>query len=135
MEKLEWLGLFEEIPLEMQAATPAQVLEKILVDKWKLEPDDKDMIVMQHLFEYELNGEQHELTSSLVVLGDDSVQTAMAKTVGLPVGILAKLLLQGKIDRRGVFIPIYPDLYEPVLEELKGYGVDFVEEEKVKAVH
>ncbi|WP_299703853.1 saccharopine dehydrogenase C-terminal domain-containing protein [uncultured Pontibacter sp.] len=135
LEKLEWIGLFEETPIEMQAATPAQVLEKILVGKWKLEPGDKDMIVMQHLFEYELNGEQHELTSSLVVLGDDSVQTAMAKTVGLPVGILAKLLLQGKIDRRGVIIPIYPDLYEPVLEELKGYGVDFVEEEKVKAAH
>lgn len=135
MEKLVWLGLFEDTPLEMQVATPAQVLEKILVGKWKLEPGDKDMIVMQHLFEYELNGEQHELTSSLVVLGDDEVQTAMAKTVGLPVGILAKLLLQGKIDRRGVVIPIYPDLYEPVLEELKRYGVDFVEEEKVRAIH
>ncbi|WP_076421446.1 saccharopine dehydrogenase family protein [Pontibacter lucknowensis] len=135
MEKLEWLGLFKDIPLDMQVATPAQVLEKILVGRWKLEPGDKDMIVMQHLFEYELNGEQHELTSSLVVLGDDAVQTAMAKTVGLPVGILAKLLLQGKIDRRGVVIPIYPDLYEPVLEELKGYGIDFVEDEKVKVVH
>ncbi|PKV66373.1 saccharopine dehydrogenase-like NADP-dependent oxidoreductase [Pontibacter ramchanderi] len=135
LEKLNWLGLFEETPLGMTVATPAQVLEKILVGKWKLEPGDKDMIVMQHLFEFELNGEQHELTSSLVVLGDDEVQTAMAKTVGLPVGILAKLLLQGKIDRRGVVIPIYPDLYEPVLEELKGYGVDFVEVETVKAAH
>ncbi|MBD1397917.1 saccharopine dehydrogenase NADP-binding domain-containing protein [Pontibacter sp. JH31] len=129
MEKLEWLGLFEAIPVRMEAATPAQVLEKTLVGKWKLEPGDKDMIVMQHLFTYELKGEEHELTSSLVVLGDDEVHTAMAKTVGLPVGILAKLLLQGKIDRRGVVIPIYPDLYEPVLEELKTYGVDFVEDE------
>lgn len=133
IEKLEWLGLFEEIPLGMTVATPAQVLEKILVGKWKLEPGDKDMIVMQHLFEYELEGEQHELTSSLVVLGDDEVHTAMAKTVGLPVGILARLLLQGKIDRRGVVMPIHPDLYEPVLEELKSYGVDFVEVEQVKA--
>jgi saccharopine dehydrogenase-like NADP-dependent oxidoreductase len=89
--------------------------------------------VMQHLFEYDLNGEQHELTASLVVLGDDEVQTAMAKTVGLPVGILAKLLLQGKIEKRGVIIPIYPELYEPVLEELKEYGVDFIEQERVKA--
>lgn len=135
MEKLVWLGLFTDEVIGLQAATPAQVLEKILVEKWRLEPGDKDMIVMQHLFEYELNGEQHELTSSLVVLGDDSVQTAMAKTVGLPVGILAKLLLQGKINRRGVVIPIYPDLYAPVLEELKGYGVDFVEEERVKMQH
>ncbi|WP_018477250.1 saccharopine dehydrogenase family protein [Pontibacter roseus] len=132
LQKLEWLGLFEETPIGLQAATPAQVLEKILVGKWKLEPSDKDMIVMQHLFEYELNGEQHELTSSLVVLGDDVVQTAMAKTVGLPVAILAKLLLQGKIERRGVIIPIHLELYEPVLEELKAYGIDFVEQERVK---
>jgi saccharopine dehydrogenase-like NADP-dependent oxidoreductase len=135
MEKLEWLGLFSDESIGMQTATPAQALEKILVEKWRLEPGDKDMIVMQHLFEYELNGEQHELTSSLVVIGDDSVQTAMAKTVGLPVGILARLLLQGKINRRGVVIPIYPDLYEPVLEELKGFGIDFVEAEHAKGQH
>lgn len=132
MQKLEWLGLFDDTPIGLNIATPAQVLEKILVSKWKLEPGDKDMIVMQHLFEYELNDELHELTSSLVVLGDDEVQTAMAKTVGLPVGMLARQLLQGKIERRGVVMPIYPDLYEPVLEELKGYGVDFVEQERVK---
>lgn len=135
MQKLEWLGLFSDEMIGLTTATPAQVLEKILTEKWRLEPGDKDMIVMQHLFAYELNGEQHELTSSLVVLGDDSVQTAMAKTVGLPVGILAKLLLQGKITRRGVVIPIYPELYAPVLEELKEYGVDFVEDERVKAQH
>ena len=77
------------------------------------------MMVMQHLFEYELGGRRHEITSTLVATGDDEVHTAMAKTVGLPVGMLARLLLQGKIERRGVIIPIYPELYEPVLEELK----------------
>ncbi|MHC2990277.1 saccharopine dehydrogenase [Pontibacter sp. HJ8] len=133
MQKLEWLGLFEETPVGLKAATPAQVLEKILVGKWRLEPGDKDMIVMQHLFQYELEGEQHELTSSLVVLGDDEVHTAMAKTVGLPVGILAKLLLQGRIRKSGVIIPIHPELYEPVLEELKAYGIDFVEQEQVRS--
>ncbi|MDX5420101.1 MAG: saccharopine dehydrogenase, partial [Hymenobacteraceae bacterium] len=71
-------------------------------------------------------------TSSLVVTGDDEVQTAMAKTVGLPVGILAKLLLQGKISHRGVVIPIYPELYEPVLEELKTFGINFIEKERVE---
>ncbi|WP_439881690.1 saccharopine dehydrogenase family protein [Pontibacter sp. MBLB2868] len=131
LQKLEWLGLFDETPVELAGATPAQVLEKILKEKWTLAPGDKDMIVMQHLFEYEQEGRKHEVTSSLVVTGDDEVQTAMAKTVGLPVGILARLMLQGKITHRGVVIPIYPALYEPVLEELKGYGIDFVEKEKV----
>ena len=131
MGKLEWLGLFAETPVRLAAATPAQVLEKVLKEKWTLAPDDKDMIVMQHLFEYELDGEKREVSSTLVVTGDDEVHTAMAKTVGLPLGILAKLLLLGKINRSGVLIPIYPELYEPVLEELKQYGIDFVEKERV----
>ncbi|WP_299818882.1 saccharopine dehydrogenase C-terminal domain-containing protein [uncultured Pontibacter sp.] len=130
MQKLAWLGLFEDTAVELAGATPAQVLEKILKKKWTLSPGDKDMIVMQHLFEYELDGEQREITSSLVAIGDDEIQTAMAKTVGLPVGILAKLMLQGKIPQKGVVIPIHPELYEPVLEELKEYGIDFVEQER-----
>ncbi|WP_162051994.1 saccharopine dehydrogenase family protein [Pontibacter pamirensis] len=131
MEKITWLGLFEEKPIEMTGATPAQVLEKILKDKWTLSPGDKDMIVMQHLFEYEQDGKKRVISSTLVTLGDDEIHTAMAKTVGLPVGILAKLLLQGRINRRGVVIPIYPELYEPVLDELKQYGIDFVETDRV----
>ncbi|AKD03491.1 saccharopine dehydrogenase C-terminal domain-containing protein [Pontibacter korlensis] len=131
MQKLVWLGLFDDTPVGLAEATPAQILEKILKDKWTLAPGDKDMIVMQHMFEYELNGVLRELTSTLVVTGDDEVQTAMAKTVGLPVGILAKLLLQGKITHRGVVIPIHPESYEPVLDELEEYGVNFVETERV----
>lgn len=133
MQKLAWLDLFEDKPVALANATPAQVLEKILKEKWTLAPGDKDMIVMQHLFAYELEGETREVTSTLVATGDDEVHTAMAKTVGLPVAILAKLLLQGKITQRGVVIPIYPELYEPVLEELKQYGIDFVEKETVQA--
>lgn len=133
IQKLEWLGLFEDTPVGLASATPAQVLEKILKEKWTLAPGDKDMIVMQHLFEYQLNGEQREITSTLVATGDDEVQTAMAKTVGLPVGILAKLMLQGKISQRGVVIPIHPELYEPVLQELETYGIRFVEQEKAVA--
>ncbi len=129
--QLEWLGLFEETPVALSNATPAQVLEKILKQKWALAPGDKDMIVMQHLFSYELDGEPGERTSSLVVTGEDEVQTAMAKTVGLPVGILAKLLLQGRIKQHGVVVPVLAELYEPVLEELKLYGIDFVERESM----
>ncbi|MFD3000820.1 saccharopine dehydrogenase C-terminal domain-containing protein [Pontibacter toksunensis] len=131
MQKLVWLGLFEETPIEMTGATPAQVLEKILKAKWALAPGDKDMIVMQHLFEYEQDGELREITATLVATGDDKTHTAMAKTVGLPVGILAKLLLQGQITNKGVVIPIHPELYRPVLEELKQFGIDFIEKERV----
>ncbi|KAA3439358.1 saccharopine dehydrogenase family protein [Rufibacter hautae] len=126
---VEWTGLFDEAPIGIEHATPAQALEKLLVEKWKLSPGDKDMIVMLHQFEYELNGQRRKLTSSLVVLGDDEVHTAMAKTVGLPVGIAVKLLLQGKLQTKGVVVPLQADLYNPILDELEQYGVRFQEQE------
>ncbi|WP_066831042.1 saccharopine dehydrogenase family protein [Rufibacter ruber] len=125
-----WTGLFDELPIGLENATPAQALEKLLVPRWKLSPGDKDMIVMQHLLEYDLNGEHKKLTSSLVVLGEDEVHTAMAKTVGLPIGIATKLLLQGQIQQRGVVVPLQPELYEPILAELEQLGVQFTEKEE-----
>ncbi|GEO03050.1 saccharopine dehydrogenase [Adhaeribacter aerolatus] len=126
---LEYLE-FPEEPIALEQATPAQVLEKLLLQKWQLEPHDKDMVVMQHLITYVLNGETKELTSSLVVRGEDQTNTAMAKTVGLPVGMAAKLILEGKLKHTGIVIPTHPDIYEPILHELKIYGIYFTEEER-----
>ncbi len=130
IQKLEWAGLFSDEIIGLPHATPAQILEKRLMTKWSLEPDDRDMVVMQHLFTYRAAGEEAErqLTSSLVVIGDDAVNTAMAKTVGLPVGLVAARLLAGQLTRRGVVIPTTPDLYEPLLAELATVGIQFVEE-------
>ncbi len=128
--KLEWLGLFGDEKINEQQVTPAQALQKLIEKKWKLEKGDKDMIVMQHKFGYKWQGKQKELASSLVVIGDDSVYTAMAKTVGLPLGIAAKLILQGKIKLTGVQIPVLKELYEPILAELEEYGIVFKTEEK-----
>jgi len=130
MKKLIWLGIFEKRPIKMTHATPAQVLQHILEEKWTLSPGDKDMIVMQHKFEYELAGQRKEITSSLVVIGKDSVETAMAITVGTPVAIAAEMLLKGQIKVTGVQIPVIPELYNPILNELEKYGIKFVEEEK-----
>lgn len=129
MQKLKWLGIFEKRKIGLKNATPAQILQKILEEKWSLDPDDKDMIVMRHVFEY-INADKinSALTSSLVVIGDDQVNTAMAKTVGLPIAIATKLFLLDKIALKGVRIPITKELYEPILEELKEYGIRFVEE-------
>lgn len=126
-EKLEWLDLFEEIPIGLKNATPAQILQKILERKWTLSEDDKDMIVMWHRFVYSIKGSQKELHSSMVVKGDNQVNTAMAKTVGLPVGITAKLILQGKISEAGIHIPIKKNIYEPLLAELEEFGIRFQE--------
>jgi saccharopine dehydrogenase (NADP+, L-glutamate forming) len=129
MYRLKWLGLFENTKLGLKKATPAQILQKILVDKWVLDKDDKDLIVMQHQFEYEKSNKKYRITSSLVVIGIDTVQTAMAITVGIPLAIATKLLLCGKINVTGVHTPVKKELYEPILAELETYGIKFKEEE------
>jgi saccharopine dehydrogenase-like NADP-dependent oxidoreductase len=126
--KIEWLGVFTDTFVALKNASPAQILQKICEEKWTLDPEDKDMIVMQHQFEYVQNGEQKKLNSSLLVFGDDPRYTSMAKTVGLPVAIAAKLILTGKIKSTGVKIPTTKDIYIPVLKELEENGINFVEE-------
>jgi len=126
--KIEWLGVFTDIIVGLKDASPAQILQKICEEKWTLGVEDKDMIVMQHQFEYVENGEQKKLNSSLLVFGDDPRYTSMAKTVGLPVAIAAKLILNGKIKSTGVKIPTTKDIYVPVLKELEENGINFVDE-------
>ena len=126
--KIEWLGVFADTIVGLKEASPAQILQKICEEKWTLDAEDKDMIVMQHQFEYVQNGEQKKLNSSLLVFGDDPRYTSMAKTVGLPVAIAAKLILTGKIKSTGVKIPTTKDIYIPVLKELEENGINFVEE-------
>lgn len=129
MQKLDWLGLFSKRRIALENATPALILENLLLDKWKLEQEDKDMIIMQHEFEYTLHGKKYRLVSSMVMKGAGQEDTAMARLVGLPMGIFVGLIAEGKIKSTGVQIPVMKEVYEPVLEELKEYGVSFVEEE------
>ncbi|MBT5614819.1 MAG: saccharopine dehydrogenase [Flavobacteriales bacterium] len=127
-QKIAWLNAFSENKVGIENASPAQILQAICEKKWTLGSEDKDMIVMQHQFEYVQNGEQKKLNSSLLVFGDDSRYTSMAKTVGLPVAIATKLILSGAIKSTGVKIPTTKDIYVPVLKELEENGINFVEE-------
>lgn len=128
MFKIKWLGMFDETPVGLKKGTPAQILEHILKKSWKLQDEDKDMVVMWHKFNYEnQKGERFQKESSMVVKGSDKDHTAMAKTVGLPLGIAAKLILQEKINLSGVHIPIKKEIYLPVLDELEKMGFEFDE--------
>ncbi len=129
-DKLVELNIFSaEKKVELKKATPAQVLQKILMDSWTLAENDKDMIVMYHKFGYEKNGKTYQIDSSLVVLGKDQTYTAMAKTVGLPVAIATLAILNGKIKTAGVQIPISKEIYQPILDSLKDFGILFNEKE------
>lgn len=129
-EKLEELDMFNpNKKVELQNATPAQILQKILMDSWTLQQDDKDMIVMYHKFGYELNGEKHQIDATMVCKGENQTYTAMAKTVGLPVAIATLKVLNKEIQEKGVKIPINKNIYEPILSELIKFDIIFKEKE------
>lgn len=130
-KKLKEIDIFSSKKyLEIKNATPAQALQKILMEKWALAKEDKDMIVMYHKFGYELNGKNYQIDSSMVTLGEDQTYTAMSKTVGLPVAIAALKILNKTITTPGVLRPIDKEVYEPILKELETYGVEFNEQKK-----
>ncbi|MCO5274194.1 MAG: saccharopine dehydrogenase NADP-binding domain-containing protein [Flavobacteriales bacterium] len=129
LAKLDWLGLFGSGTLSQDGLSPAATLQRLLEEKWKLEPGDKDLLVMWHRFRFRANGRTKEIHASLAVTGEDTVHTAMARTVGLPMAIGAKLLLNGKVGGRGVLLPVKPELYDPILDELATLGVAFKEQE------
>lgn len=127
LKRLRWSGLFSDELVGLTKGSPAQILEHILNKKWKLQSGDKDFIVMWHRFKFLKDEKEKEIQAYLTAKGDDEVSTAMAKTVGLPLGIAAKLLLQGKIKQRGVAIPVTKEIYEPVLEELSELGIRLIQ--------
>lgn len=127
--RLLWSGFFSNEPVGLTSGTPAQVTEHILNKKWQMQPGDKDFIVMWHRFRFTVQGKSKEIQAWLSATGADQINTAMAKTVGLPLGIAAKLVIQGKIKKRGVAIPVFKEIYEPVLKELSAEGIALQEQE------
>ncbi len=128
MHKLKWLGIFDNEPLHITTGSPAIALQQLIEQKWKLDDNDKDMIVMWHRFYYTINQQRFELQSSLIALGDDPVYTAMSKTVGLPMAIAAHLILTGKMNLTGVLLPVIPEIYLPLLDALEKWDIRFVEQ-------
>jgi saccharopine dehydrogenase (NADP+, L-glutamate forming) len=131
LDKLDWLGLFNATPIGVEGRSPAATLQHLLEQKWKLGPTDKDLVVMWHRFQYSVNGQRHEIQASLASIGLDPLHTAMARTVGLPIAMACKLVLNGAIKDRGVLLPLKASIYDPVLDELEALGIAFQESERV----
>ena len=126
--KLLELDIFsstKKIPLKN--ATPAQILEYILLQNWQLEKNDKDMIVMYHKLGYKKNKKIHQIDSTMVSIGEDETYTAMAKTVGLPLAIATLGILNKEIKSTGVQLPVSKEIYIPILKELEEYNIKFKE--------
>jgi saccharopine dehydrogenase-like NADP-dependent oxidoreductase len=122
-----FLGIESKVDLPLNFRSSADILQYIIEKKLAITEGDKDMVVMLHEVEYSVEGKRSVINSSLIVKGEDSLRTAMAKTVGLPLGIATKLILQDKIKITGLHIPLVPEIYLPVLNELEKNGVVFNE--------
>lgn len=132
MKNLEWLGLLsdEEIPLEKGAAV--DVLVHRMLEKMSYEEGERDMIVLYHEFVAEFpDGHQEQITSTLVDYGIPNGDSAMSRTVGFPAAIAARFILEGKIGGSGVKIPVEPEIYEPIMDELEKLGIRCVEKTTV----
>jgi saccharopine dehydrogenase-like NADP-dependent oxidoreductase len=131
-ELFDFLDLFSDTHVfGIENASPAVLLQHILVNKWRLKPGDKDMIVLYHQLVYTKDGRHFQIDSSLVAEGVDERYTAMSNTVGLPVAIATKLILNGQITECGVTLPVSEEIYTPILNELEEFGLTFNETEKL----
>jgi saccharopine dehydrogenase-like NADP-dependent oxidoreductase len=128
LKQLFYLGLDDDnTVVDKGTASAATILQFALQKKLALRPGDKDLVIMQHEIEYAKAESQYKTTSTLIAKGQDDVHTAMAKTVGLPLGIATRLILNGTIRMKGLHIPVAKEIYEPVLVELQSHGIEFKE--------
>ena len=124
----EWLGFFDTNKEIDASNTLIDTLCKLLQETLVFERHERDMILLQHVFEVEwADGKNETMKSILIAFGENSSESAMSKTVGYPLGIAAQLILNGEISTRGVITPVLKEVYEPILSELKQNGIWFVE--------
>lgn len=127
IRQLKYLGLLNGDQINLGEQTNAGILQHIIENRLGMSATDKDMIVMMHEIEFERRNMATRMHSYMIVQGEDNLRTAMAKTVGLPLGIMAKLLLQDKAPLTGLHIPVMPEVYNPVLKELEEFDIRFEE--------
>jgi saccharopine dehydrogenase (NADP+, L-glutamate forming) len=125
--QFEYIGFSSETLIPTEFKSSAAILQWILENKWKLAPTDKDMVVMMHEIEYELDSKKYLVQSSMVQKGKNATETAMATTVGLPLAMGVCAYLKGEISITGLHIPTHPSIYKPILKSLKEEGIVFEE--------
>jgi saccharopine dehydrogenase (NADP+, L-glutamate forming) len=131
LDRFEWLSLLSDEPIPVEKGGAIDILAARMIEKMSFAEGERDMIVLQHTFEAAYpDGKEERIISTLIDYGIPHGDSAMARTVGLPPAIGTKLILEGKIDKAGVYIPVEPDIYNPVLQELKGMNIEFSEKKE-----
>lgn len=128
---LEWLDLLSDRLLPAGMRSPIDVLTATMLEKMQYAPGERDMLILQHEFLAEFPDRKEKITSTMLDFGIPHGYTSMARTVGLPAAVAVHMILMGEIEARGVLVPVTPDIYEPVLEELGRLGILFTEKIEV----
>jgi saccharopine dehydrogenase (NADP+, L-glutamate forming)/spermidine synthase len=133
LTNLDWLGLFTDDPLPVTNGSPLDAIVAHMLEKMQYEEGERDMLVMQHQFIADYGNRQDKITSTMIDYGIAHGDTSMSRTVGLPAAIGVRMILQGEVDLTGVHRPVIPELYKPILAELKNLGIGFTE--KTEAIN
>lgn len=129
LDTIEWLGVFDDKPMNRKEDTPFEITSDLMIEKMPLGGDERDMCIMQHIFLAEYaDGKQEVIKSRLVDFGTLNTDTAIARTVALPASVAVKMILEGKITETGVHIPVIPGIYNPVLDALEEMNIKMIEE-------
>jgi saccharopine dehydrogenase-like NADP-dependent oxidoreductase len=125
MNRLRWLGFFTDHPIPFAEGTNVDVLVDLMLGKMSYERLEKDMAILHDDILVEFSDRKEKWSSTMVVNGIPGGDSAMSRTVSLPVAMATRLILENKIQLRGSVLPIYPEIYNPVLQELEAYGIKF----------
>lgn len=126
---MEWLGLFENIPMNRKEDSPFEITSDLMIGKMELGLNERDMVVMQHTFLASYpDGSQEVIRSRMLDFGTPVTDTSIARTVALPAAIGVEMILEGKINLKGVYRPVLPGIYNPILDELEKLNIKMIEE-------
>ena len=129
LEAMEWLGLFDNVPMNRETDSTFEVTSDLMISKMTLCDDERDMVVMQHTFLAGYSdGRKEVIRSRMLDFGSPSSDTSVARTVALPAAIAVEMILTGKIKEKGVHVPVIPEIYHPVLDRLETMGIKMIEE-------
>ena len=127
LKKFEWLGFFDDTPVPIKKGGAVDVLTAIMLDKMSYEEGERDLLVLHHQFIAEYPNKTQKITSTMIDYGIPNGDSSMARTVSLPAAIGVHMILEGEINIKGVHMPILPDVYNPVLQELENLDIKVVE--------
>ncbi len=129
IKALDFIGLFSELKMNRKTDSAFEIISDLMINKMMLSNNERDMVVLKHIFKAEYpDGRKEVITSKLIDYGEPGGDTSIARTVALPAACAVRMILEEEITISGVYIPVLPDIYVPIMDELEGLGIELVEE-------